>query len=345
MSAIWLSLYFCIAPTKTNFLRANDANFWRLWSLADRRMKESTSKGELSVMMVGSSRTQFGFSGQTVEETMRESVDLPVTAVGFGCAGSGPLYQLVLAHRMMELGSPPDLVALEIHPALLMNIKGRPMELNWLNCNRLHPLERDLLLDVGVELPGDLPDEREQASWAKWFHMRQSVFLPLREAFLTFENGGPNELLKYDQWGAPLFKKAKGPVQNGTRIAQARAEYFEALQNHRPGESTLACLAKTIELFAAKGIPLVMVRYPEGPAFRSWYEPGLNEEIVANLNRLAETNQVTLIDAWSWLKEEDFVDSHHMTREGARLFSDKLSRELSKKVAKLTKSVKANGRL
>lgn len=311
------------------YWRANDPNFWRLWSIMKGRYQESGNEGGLKVLMLGSSRTQFGFQGAIVEQCGADLSMRGVSAVGFGFAGAGPLYQWILARRLVELGEWPDLVALEIHPALILDHQGKPMELNWLDRNRLDPTEQNLLEERGIRFGSGSPKGSALDPWCSWYPLRHSLTLPLRQALIRFENGGPGELLKYDSWGGPAFVSGNDPTskQRETGIAQARKDYQPFLSELPPGGPALDCLEQTLAHFQQYGLPVVMIRYPEGPAFRSWYRPGLNDEVMGILGEMAQRYNARLVDAWTWLGEEEFSDSHHMTRKGATEFSRRLAQE------------------
>jgi hypothetical protein len=66
---------------------------------------------------------------------------------------------------------------------------------------------------------------------------------------------------------------------------------------------------------------------PEGSEFRSWYTPAMQAGIDSFLEQLSRAHRVPLIDARTWVPDEDFQDAHHLVAPGADTFTDRLARE------------------
>jgi hypothetical protein len=68
---------------------------------------------------------------------------------------------------------------------------------------------------------------------------------------------------------------------------------------------------------------------PEGPIFRSWYDPAGLAAFDAYVTRVAGEFGAPVIDARFWLNDEsDFYDSHHLLNRGAEKFTARFAREL-----------------
>ena len=72
----------------------------------------------------------------------------------------------------------------------------------------------------------------------------------------------------------------------------------------------------------------MLLRSPEGPTFRSWYDPETLARFDSYIAEVAAEFCAPVIDARLWLEEEDFYDSHHVLKRGADKFTARLAREL-----------------
>ncbi len=82
------------------------------------------------------------------------------------------------------------------------------------------------------------------------------------------------------------------------------------------------------------GIPVVLLRMPEGPIFRSWYDPAGLRAFDDYVTRVAGEFGTPVIDARFWLDDEgDFYDSHHLLKGGGAKFTARFARELTAALA------------
>jgi hypothetical protein len=84
----------------------------------------------------------------------------------------------------------------------------------------------------------------------------------------------------------------------------------------------------TLREAAAHGIRVVLLRTPEGPIFRSWYDPAGLAKFDEYVSRAASEHGASVLDARFWLDEEDFYDSHHVLKRGAEKFTARFAREV-----------------
>src|SRR5439155_20741574 len=73
---------------------------------------------------------------------------------------------------------------------------------------------------------------------------------------------------------------------------------------------------------------VVFLLMPESREFQSWYPPEARKEIDAFLMHLSREYDLPIVDARSWVGEEAFFDSHHLTFVGAQEFSQRFGREI-----------------
>jgi len=76
------------------------------------------------------------------------------------------------------------------------------------------------------------------------------------------------------------------------------------------------------------GIPVSVLYMPESSVLRSWYPQAIREHVDGFLHGLGERYGAPLIDARDWMPDRYFGDTHHLTAEGAALFSKKLAERI-----------------
>ncbi len=71
-----------------------------------------------------------------------------------------------------------------------------------------------------------------------------------------------------------------------------------------------------------------MVMMPEGPSFRSYYPPGMQEQLVDTFEKISKERGILLVNAREWLPEQELYDGHHALPPGAARFSRRLQQEV-----------------
>jgi hypothetical protein len=271
------------------------------------------------VLVLGSSRTAFGVCAG------RLSAD-PHGPLVFnaGMLGAGPILQQVFLRRLLASGTRPDLVCLEVMPAMLSTGDGRRLEEAKLNPARLSARELSWVYRL-YDNPGKLlrcwlparllPTTRHQEE------LRQ--VLGLNEQLTAHE---ANRYAGVDGHGFRVLKYAVTPEERAACVRIARGEY--TVSDDRLADGPVRALVSLLELCRAEGIRTVLVVPPEGEVFRTFYPAGLSRNVDALLARLVREFQVPVCDARYWVKEEDFWDSHHLLPEGAARYTDRLGREV-----------------
>ena len=87
-------------------------------------------------------------------------------------------------------------------------------------------------------------------------------------------------------------------------------------------------LEELLSLAQSKNVKTFLVLYPESSVYRSWYTTESWQRMDSELNRLASLYPVSIVDARTWLADDDFFDGHHLLEPGAQRFSKKLWREV-----------------
>jgi hypothetical protein len=128
-------------------------------------------------------------------------------------------------------------------------------------------------------------------------------------------------------WQQPLHATV-APEERRRRVLLALQGFAGILRDGSPGEPTSRALGDLLELCRRDGVPAALVWLPEASAFRAWYTADNLKQLQALLNRLSREYAVPLIDARTWVGDDDFADGHHLLPAGAAAFTERLGREV-----------------
>lgn len=117
------------------------------------------------------------------------------------------------------------------------------------------------------------------------------------------------------------------PAERARHAALSRPTFGAPLNPMAVRAGADRALRDTLREAAAHGVRVVLLRTPEGPVFRSWYDPAGLARFDAYVAGVAAEFGVPVLDARFWLDEEDFSDSHHVLRRGAEKFTARFARE------------------
>ncbi len=319
--AMQLGLQLLIARRLPEF---RDPPYWTKHHALQRRL-ESAPVPPVTVVMLGSSRTAFGLDGQLLEGELGRALGRPAVVFNLGVYGSGPVSQRVFLRRLLADGVRPDLLLVEVLPALLHD-EEPPEEVHRLPAERLQwedlPVVRRYAGAVGEPL------------WLDWW---VNAAAPLCAHRLAILSGVASFLLpsniRAEWWGtmnASGWVRLPDTTSAGTlahRLEQARAEWAPKLARLRPGGPAGQALREMLAELRHRGIPAALVLMPEGPAMRSWYPAAAWGQTRAYVEGLSREYGCPLVNAREWVGEEGFSDSHHLLAAGARVFSERLGRE------------------
>jgi hypothetical protein len=153
-----------------------------------RRLAPRTRPGAgrpFTVVMLGSSRTTWGFKAGRLEHTLAQSLGRPVVVFNFGVTGAGPLLHLLNLRRLLADGVRPDLVLVEILPPLLAG-QYPDHELARLAVTRLWLRDLRLLERYGARGTG-LRAAWWQAWPVPWYAHRFAILSRLAPACLPYQ--------------------------------------------------------------------------------------------------------------------------------------------------------------
>ena len=280
-----------------------------------------------TVIMLGTSRTLYGFRPGAAANAWGGPADRPIAAFNFGVSGASPLTQLLIWRRLQQDGVRPDLLLIEVMPPLLCS-QTDPHDFHAAHW----PAERlrwgDLALVkhyAGVRRP-DL-----RRDWLGAFAL-PCYFQRCKLTSLIAPSLLPKEYRQNDDWNVDEFGDLK-PLKALTsedhlrRTQEARRFYETFLNGFRLGGPACEALRELTASCRKEGIPAALVFMPEGPEFRSWYSAEVLQDVQAWVSRLSRENATPVINAREWLEEDDFLESNHLLSSGADKFTERLGRQ------------------
>jgi hypothetical protein len=292
--------------------------------------------GAPSVVMLGTSRTGYGFYSARIREHLAAELGGRAMAFNFGIPASGPVTHLIYLRRLLDAGHRPDLLLVEILPPSLadlphhnangVRLMGGPLESRFVHGDRLRKGEMEAAIGY------DFPAEMTRESWVRsvvtpWHALRFPIMGRLNPSSLPWH-------LRYDWsrtedpagWTTPFVTEVT-PEAAEAGLKRAAGEYETILADTHPTGGAARALADLLALCREKNIAVRMVLMPESEGFRALYMPATTERLYAFLAKLEAEHGAPLIDARGWLPASAFTDGHHMLRPGAEAFSDRLVRE------------------
>lgn len=281
---------------------------------------DNAQQPPLTLVMLGSSCTAFGFQGQVLEKSWSSRSARPIVAYNLGVYGSGPLGHLLGLERLLRQGLRPSVALIEIFPPKLAKTLD-PSDV------RIATMQYADLRTVQRFVP-------DQAATNVWW---QTSFCPVAEDRVAILSGLAPRLLPWNQrvewwknadqsgW-VPL--KASPTEQSMDANSPAMKKWKRQLQRFEPGGAGFKALSDLLALCRKENIQAVLVGMPEGPFFRSLYPPAAWEKAERMLAEISRTESVPLIDARMWFDEEAFLDSHHLNARGAAQFTARLDQAL-----------------
>ena len=279
----------------------------------------------ITMMMIGSSCTGYGFEGSLVEHRIGQKFGRPVVAFNMGVRGAGPVRQLICLNRVLASGIKPDLLMIEVMPLFMQSPGPSPIEVGWLPITRLRHDELELVERYGKSA-GPHGGDWWNAFLLPWFEHRFTIVSRFSPKLLPFS--------LQDDWG-------KGADQCGW-IALKR---FQVQTSVQPGPLELpawagdlkhftlndaACRAQRelLDLCRNEHIPAVLVLMPVSSNLRGLYRATAATTMNDFLNDLSATYGTPIVNAQDWVPDTGFADSQHLLTEGAEVFTERLAREV-----------------
>lgn len=290
------------------------------WKLGLLRQRLSERPRHALTLVLGSSRSLLGIAPEKFEKRFlpdgREEL-----MFNFAVTGCGPVQELQMLKRLLRDGVRPDRVLVEMHPLLLHQEDGFGEEV-WMEPRRL--AARDLLLVKDyVFRPRDFVWRWLRGRLAPW-HCNRFLILDcvardwLDEHTATTIHPGRG----FTEYGWLPFP-ANTPEQRRRGTATAMREYAAMLNGYRVTKPADRALQNLLEICRAGRIQAALFVMPEGSEFRASYTPEARTHFNNYLRRLSMQFALPVYDATDWCGDDDFLDSHHLSREGAAEFTQR----------------------
>ena len=292
------------------------------------RLRRCPSPPEL-IVMLGSSRTAYGFDGSLLEAELSADAGRPVIAYNLGRLGGGPIAEAVYLQRLLADGIRPTLLLIEVPPFLLSR-EGSAHERDSLQAAPLDPSERELLHRLGEETEDGLPAWVDRS--VPIYSRRQVILYKLSPSLLSRAVRTMCRL----QWWRELNGSGWSPLVRAESYQQVEDAHMRSagpliakLQGIQPDDNLPACraLEQIVQAARSERIAVALVVMPEAPRLRQAYPSGSWEHIRAYLQDLGDRHACPVINGREWVDAEHFADPDHLGPSGARLFTERLGHD------------------
>jgi hypothetical protein len=288
------------------------------------RRAVTQAAGAPAIVMVGSSRVQYGLLGRDLEEQLTAACGQRPVVFNFGQAAAGPVMELLMVRRMLAAGIRPGLLLIEVLPPFL-SAEGSSLELARLTPDRLYLDELPIIARPGASLW-----QLRSNWWQAWpvpafshryaiLHRTAPPLLPGKVSWRSVNH--------IDRWGMGVMPTPPTREQQPRLVAGMLNWYRPLLNDFRLGEPACDSLRDLLELCRKERIGAMLVLMPEGTEFKGLYTSDVWRQIEAFLHDLTREFDVPLVNARDWVADEHFSDSHHLLHAGAAEFTSRLARE------------------
>ena len=242
---------------------------------ADKERKLARVEGDLPpgspvLVFVGTSRAGNGFDAGRAQAVLTESLGRPAGAFNFGTPASGPVTHLLHLRRLLADGHRPALLLLELHAPTLAELPDGPLEARFADGTVFEWDELDLVAGYGFDAE-KLRAKRRRVLAAPWHALRFQLVGRLSPTALPY-------YLRCD-WGRSPDPNGWNPIladevdddQRAAGLKRAQQEYRHILAGMKLGDAPVRAVRDLLALARERGVPVVLVRMPEGSAFRALY--------------------------------------------------------------------------
>jgi hypothetical protein len=291
---------------------------WREPEFGHRLARVRQAEREASrpvVVVVGTSRTQNGvFPG------VMGFADSPGSprVFNFGQSASTPLKVYLTLCRLLDAGVKPAAVVVEVLPATLM-IDGPAEDQLGTQVPRLSAGDFQYLAPYCADVES-LRGDWLRARVNPWHTQRQVLMNHWLPGWIAWKWRYEFQWTSLDGDGFQPVASA-APEFREKAVGHARREYEGAFARFAPGVASVRATRELVALCRARGIPVAFLVPPVSPAFRASFAPGVYSAGEAHLLALARRLEVPVFPAPRDLTEDEFLDGHHLLRNGAERYS------------------------
>jgi hypothetical protein len=229
---------------------------------------------------------------------LSQSLAHPVIVFNFGTTGAGPVTELLHLRQLLAQGLGPDLLLIEVLPPLLAG-QASTQEAPWW--------------------------DTWPVPWYTYRHDLLDRWLPVLVPYAARKDW----LYRMDDSGwTPGPAKPPSPERYQAAVERTRREYAVYFQSFQLQQEPCQAVREALELCRRRHIRAGLVLMPEASLFRSWYAPSAWDQVTGFLGRLEQEFGVLIVNARTWIPDEEFSDGHHLLLGGADHFTDRLGREV-----------------
>jgi hypothetical protein len=296
---------------------ANDLEFGERLALLQRRQAEAPERPLF--LVVGSSRLVTGFRPEVLSPLPRVAGQEPLP-FNFAHNGGGPLLNLIEFQRLQRHGVRPSWLVLEINPPFL-TCEGRGFATNVMSRGDLTLLARH----VGASRVYSRYLWSQLLACCKYRNELCELVAP---SLASTDNVPPFHLQPLGGLRDERLDGEPSPRLREVLTEASRRQYTGPLAAFRIMPEADRALRETIERAQQQGTQVALLVTPESTMFRGWYAPAANDSLCAFHHSLAECYRVPVIDARSWIADEEFMDGHHVFGPAAERFTQRLAAEV-----------------
>lgn len=295
------------------------------------RQRIADAPESFKVVVLGSSRPEYGLRGKLLEEPLSLRIGRPVVAANFAEAGAGCVEELLTLKRLLADGVRPDMVIIEVLPVFLA--KQLPLPVGAADEKRF-PIKRLRHLDLTlIEKYAGPPRDNLRQNW--WI----ASLMPLHTHRLNLIGSFWPTLLpearertirdyeRTDESGCLPLWWPKLPDEHARQVNRAKEGFAPYLTNYELGGANAIALQELLQTCRTHQLTAAMLIMPEGTEFRKLYSANAQTQIDTFLAAVSHQFQIPMINARDWCPEDAFLDSHHLHAVGAVSFTDRLARE------------------
>lgn len=280
------------------------------------------------VAVLGSSRVAWGVQGGPVERELRRRLGRPAVVFNLGLMGAGPPTELLVLRRLLADGGRPDLVLVEVFPLRLAGqVAQDELTEVALPTPRLRWGELATVEHYGGGLRRQLRRKWWRARAVPSYYNRTEILSALFPKLLPY-NRQHVDFTRQDETGwVPCPHPQGSAAFRELALGMARDSTRDWARGFRLGGPCASALPEVLAVCREEGLRAALLQMPEGPMFRSWYPPGVWEQVESFVGHLGREFGVPVVRAREWVGEDGFSDSHHLLPGAADAFSERLARE------------------
>lgn len=118
------------------------------------------------------------------------------------------------------------------------------------------------------------------------------------------------------------------PADRPRALERTRVQYSPVLAGYDVGGPGVAAARDMLAVCRERGVRAAVVLSPESSEFRGWYGAAGFTAARRLADDLGREFGVTVIDARDWVPDAGIADGHHLTPDGAAVYTDRLASEI-----------------